>query len=273
MEKRLAKRSIIILIYLSLLALVAFVIYNALKSEESCFDKIKNQNEEGIDCGGVCSLCSKISAKDIIIEDKGILENGRSNEKDFWALISNPNNLYGAKSFQYEITIKDASNVIVSQRKGTNFILPGEEKYIIENNLSLSESGNNLEFSITKTEWVEFGGYFEKPNLKVVNKNYKLISSGIGFSEATGLLKNESPYDFNIIEIEVILKDSNGKIVAINSTEMRTVRSDEEREFKVFWPVSFSGDVFNVETQPDVNIFESEAILKTVTNGSGNPSK
>lgn len=272
MDKRLVKKLIIISIYLVLLLLIAFVIYGALKPEESCFDKIKNQNEEDMDCGGICASCNKISAKEIEVKEKGLLENGRSNERDFWVLLSNPNNLYGAKSLQYEIKIKDANGKVVAERNGTNFILPGEIKYIVENNLNLSGAENSLEFNVVKIEWVEFRGYYEKPNLKIVNKEYNPISSGTGFSEIVGLLKNESPYDFNIIKIGVVLKDNNGKVVAINSTEMRTVKSGEEREFRVFWPVSFSGNVLNIETQPDVNIFESEAIIKTVTNPV-NPSR
>jgi len=272
MEKRFAKRLVIVLIYLILLALIAFVVYSAMKPKETCFDKIKNQKEEDVDCGGTCVPCKKIVTQDLTVTDKGLVESGRQGTYDFWAVVSNPNNSYGTKLFQYEIKIKNSSGSVVSERNGTGFILPGEHKYIVENNLESDAVSNSLEFNILKTEWVEFNNYYEKPNLKIVNKNYNPISSGAGFSEAIGLLKNESPYDFSIIKIEVILKDASGKIVALNSTEMRTVKSGEEREFRAFWPVSFPGDVQNVETQADVNIFESDAIIKTVTN-PGNPSK
>lgn len=272
MEKRSKKRLIIILIYLALLILIAIAFYNMMKPKETCFDKIKNQKEENVDCGGTCTPCKKIMAQDLSVIDKGLVESGRPGVYDFWAIVSNPNNSYGAKSFQYEIKIKDSSGSVVSDRSGTGFVLPGERKYIVENNLESNTTSNNLEISISKTEWVEFNSYYEKPNLKIVNKKYNLITSGTGFSEAIGLLKNESSYDFSVIKIGVILKDASGKIVGLNSTEMRTVRSGEEREFRAFWPTSFPGDVQNMETQADVNIFESEAIIKTVTNPV-NPSK
>jgi hypothetical protein len=272
MENRFVKRLMIISVYIILLALIAFVIYRAMKPKETCTDKIKNQNEIDIDCGGICASCNKISAKDITVESKGLLESGRSGISDFWALVSNPNNSYGAKSFQYEIKVKDSSGMVIAQRSGSGFILPGEHKYVIENNLESANASNSIEFSILKTEWVEFNNYYEKPNLKVVNKNYNLVTSGTGYSEVTGLLKNESPYDFSIIKIGIILKDSSGRVVALNSTEMRTVKSGEEREFKAYWPVRFPGEVISIETQADVNIFESEAIIKTVTS-PGNPSK
>ncbi|MBI2151981.1 hypothetical protein HYU21_04605, partial [Candidatus Woesearchaeota archaeon] len=40
---------------------------------ESCFDEIKNQDEEGIDCGGVCLDCPKNDMMMFIIAGVGIL--------------------------------------------------------------------------------------------------------------------------------------------------------------------------------------------------------
>jgi hypothetical protein len=272
MEKRSAKRLIIILIYLVLLALIALVVYQAVRPRETCLDKIKNQNEEDMDCGGVCAPCKKISAADLIIQNKGFVENGHQGGYDFWALVSNPNNSFGAKSFQYEIKFKDAGGSVTADRTGTEFILPGEKKYIVENNLDSSASPADAEFVISKTEWAEFNNYYEKPNLNIVNKNYSQINSGAGFSEVYGLLKNESPYDFNAIKIQVMLKNPEGKIIALNSTEMRTVKSGEERDFKALWLNRFSGDVAGVETQPEVNIFEVEAFIKNITVLNGRDS-
>lgn len=272
MEKRSTKRLTIILIYLALLSLISFVIYRAVVPEKTCFDKIKNQNEEDVDCGGVCAPCKKIVAQDLAVQDNGFVENGRQGQYDFWALVSNPNGAFGAKSFQYEIKLRDAGGNIISEKSGTGFILPGEKKYVVENNLSSENVPVSAEFSISKTEWVEFNNYYERPDLKIVNKNYNQISSGVGFAEAFGLLKNESPYDFNVIKVQVVLKDVDGKIIALNSTEMRTVKSGEERDFRALWPNRFPGEVAGVEQQAEVNIFESDAFLNNYTE-RGNPSR
>jgi hypothetical protein len=272
MEIRSAKRLIIILIYLALLLFIIAAFYNLMKPKVTCSDKIKNQNEEDIDCGGVCVPCEKINAVDLTVEGKGLVENGRSDSKDFWALVINPNNAYGVKSFEYDIKVKDSFGAVVGERNGTDFILPGEKKYIVENNVQAGDTSNIVEFKISNTEWIGFNNYYEKPNLKIVQKKFNPISSGVGFAEVTGLLKNDSPYDFSVLKIEVILKDSSGSIVALNSTEMRTVKAGEERGFRAFWPNHFTGDVLNVDSQVDVNIFESDAIIKTVTS-SKNPSR
>ena len=53
------KRINIILFYLLLLALFFGFIYFMTRPEMTCTDGIKNQGEEGIDCGGPCPICEE----------------------------------------------------------------------------------------------------------------------------------------------------------------------------------------------------------------------
>lgn len=262
MDKKIIKRILIILVYVLLIALASWGVYSSFSLEETCFDSLKNQNEEKADCGGVCSPCEKINARDLVFESGGMLDGGSAGVYDFWGLVDNPNNVFGSPSFQYNLVVKDASGEKIFEKNGESFILPGEKKYIIENNIPVSGIPTKVELAISGTRWMEFNEFYEKPQLKIVNKNYSEISSGTGFSEARGLLKNESPFDFNVIRIRVLLRDSQDKIIALNSTEMRTVKSQEEREFRAAWPTRFSGEVRSVETQVDVNVYDSETFLK-----------
>jgi len=262
-DKYSKKRTIIISIYSAIFLVLCFMIYSWLKPVPSCFDGKRNQNEEGTDCGGVCAMKCEIVLNDgIKVKEAGFVNNGSAERYDIYALIKNPNNFFGSNSFDYKLIIKGSSGNIIAEEKGSSFALPGEEKYLVENNLEIKEIPNSVELEISNEKWVEFEDFFEKPQLKIVNKNYGEISSGVGFSEVTGLLKNESPFDFSSIKIEVILKDESGKIVALNSTEMNTVKSAENREFRAFWPNRFSGNVRNIEVQTEVNVFSSEAFVK-----------
>jgi len=74
-----------------------------------------------------------------------------------------------------------------------------------------------------------------------------------------GLLKNESPFDFSLISLKIILKDSADKVVALNLTEIRTVKSGENRDFRAVWFSRFLGEVLNVEVQAEANVFDSES--------------
>ncbi len=263
MEKSSQKRLVISLIFTILFLTVCWLFYSIFRTKPTCSDGIKNQNEEGVDCGGVCpNKCQKIEAKDLLTGETGVVESSIPGEYDFYGVVINPNSVFGSKHFTYQIKFKDAQGAIMAEKDGDSFILPGDKKYIIENNVKLSELPASISFSVADPEWVELDDLYEKPDLKVINKSYNEISSGVGFSEAKGLLQNRSPFDFSVIKIKVILRDSTGKIIALNATEMRTVKSGEDRDFRAFWSGRFPGEVAGVENQVEVNVFDSDSFAK-----------
>jgi hypothetical protein len=263
MGKSILKRLIIGLIYLIFFSAVFWFLYSMFKPKPNCTDAIKNQNEEGVDCGGICpEKCEKKEAKTLNIGETGVVESSIAGEYDFYGLVINPNNVFGSKNFTYQIKFKDENGLILAERNGDSFILPGDKKYIIENNIKLDRIPTSIDFSVTDPEWIEMDDIYEKPDLQIVSKSYNEITSGVGFSEAKGLLQNRSPFDFALIKVKVLLRDANGKIVALNATEMRTVKSGEDRDYRAFWPSRFSGEVANVENQVEVNVFDSEAFAK-----------
>lgn len=262
MEKRGIKRSIIIFIYLLIFAGLSALVYSWLKPVESCFDQKMNQNEQGIDCGGVCQeRCNVLSQVNLEVKENGFVESGISGKYDLFSRIFNPNNDFGSGNFNYEFDLKDAGGTSLGKFSGESFILPGEEKYLVATNVPSGTVPSEINLTIQNVKWEEFVNY-EKPQLKIINRNYLETSSGVGFSEAFGLLKNESPFDFSTIKINMILKDSSGKIVALNSTVINTVKTGESRDFKALWLNRFPGEVENVEFQTEVNVFDSEAFAK-----------
>lgn len=263
MEKNTQKRLVVILVYFILFLLVFWFFYSVFRTKPTCFDGIRNQTEDDIDCGGICSKrCKKIKVQELTAREAGVVESSIAGEYDFYGVVINPNNVYGSKSFTYQIKFKDESGFMLAEKQGVSFILPGDKKYIIENNIKLDKLPADIDFSIIGSEWVELEDLYEKPDLKVANKSYNEISSGVGFSEAKGLLQNRSPFDFAMIKIKVILFDASGKIIALNATEMRTVKSGEERDYRAFWPTRFFGEVVNVENQIEVNVFDSDSFAK-----------
>ncbi|OFY93435.1 MAG: hypothetical protein A2491_10825 [Bacteroidetes bacterium RIFOXYC12_FULL_35_7] len=221
-----------------------------------------NQNEQGIDCGGVCQKkCNLLPQFDLTVGEKGYVESGISGKYDLFGEVSNPNNDFGSGNFNYRFEIKDSSGIVLNQFSGRSFILPGEKKYLIATNVPVEATPGEITLTISEVKWEEFVNY-EKPQLKIINRNYQETSGGISFSEAFGLLKNESPFDFSTIKINVILKDSVGRIVALNSTIINTVKTGESRDFKATWPSKFSGEVQDMELQTEVNVFNSESFAK-----------
>jgi hypothetical protein len=262
MDHRLKKRIVVVSIFVASVILLYFLIHYFLTPRATCGDGILNQNEEEMDCGGVCSPCKKVDIAPLNVEKVSLVPSGKASSYDVAAVVNNPNQIFGSKSINYIIRLKGQDGEVLSERKGNGFILPGEKKYIIENNVESQADPVSVEFSILNSDWVEFNDYYQRPDLSIVNKNYKEISSGVDFSEAKGLLKNESSFDFDLIRLKIVLLDAGGEIIAVNSTEMRTVKSGEERDFRAMWPTRFPGAVQDMKVQADVNIFKSDTFLK-----------
>ena len=263
MDKNQRKRLIIISVYAIIFLLLVYGVYSWTRPEQTCFDGIQNQNEQGVDCGGICGKkCEIVAEHELIVEGAGFVESGLAEKYDLFAVIDNPNQTLGSENFNYKFIVRDSQGLVIALKEGSGFILPGETKYIIENNIAMQGLPDKVELKISNTRWDEANENYEKPQLRVVNKQYDEITNGVGFGEATGLLKNESSMDFNTISVKIILKDDQGKIIALNSTEMNTVLAGENRDFRVFWPNRFTGNVSNMEVQAETNVFSSEAFVK-----------
>lgn len=263
MEKGKFKRILIISVYILVALAIAGSFYYFSIPKPTCYDNAQNQNEAGIDCGGVClKKCEIVSQDKITVMEAGFVESGVAGSYDIYAEVHNPNQMFGSEKFEYTFIAKDATGQEIGSFSDSNFILPGETKYIVKNNFNINIAPASINVVIGKTTWVETSEFYEKPQLRVINKKYNLITSGIEYAEAFGLLKNDSLMDFAVINLEIILKNAEGKVVALNSTEMKVVKTGEGRDFRVFWPNKFPGDVASMEVQPEVNIFSSEAFVK-----------
>lgn len=261
--KRGMKRSVIGFIYfMSATLLITGVYFGFLKAPETCFDGRENQNEEAIDCGGICqAVCKENVIGESLQFTEQVFVPGDNGKYDVLGKVRNPNDVEGASVFSYTATLKDSWGNVLATRQGESYILPQESKYILLVNIETTAPPVTVDFVVDDVEWERFSGYQEKPSINIYQKRYGPISSGAGFSEAYGLLSNESPYDFRAITVRVILRDASDKPLAFNMTEMRTVKSHEERDFRLVWPSAFLGTVEKVEMEVDADVYHSDNFM------------
>jgi hypothetical protein len=257
------KQSVIVGVYLMLLMLFCTLLYFVFKTPQTCFDAKQNQNETGIDCGGVCqAVCQEIIVGEPLEVKEADFVWSSQNRYDIVGKIYNPNGEVGAVSFTYTAALLDSAGSILVSRSGTGYILPQENKYVLALNLDTPATPASAVVHITDVTWAHFSGYQEKPDVSITQRHYNVLSSGAGFGEATGLLTNNSPYDFRAIVVQIILRDGDGKPLALNSTEMNTVRSHESRDFRLVWPTAFPGSVEDAEMVVDADIYHSDNFIK-----------
>ena len=127
---------------------------------------------------------------------------------------------------------------------------------------ALLRVASSLSATVNEVQWEQFSQAIERPNINIYNKRYELATDGINWSKAYGLVANESPYDFRSITIRVILRDRNNKVLGFNSTEQRTMKSHEERDFTLPWPKAFPGTVEKVDMEIDADVYHSENFIQ-----------
>ncbi len=261
---RLLKRLLIAASYLVFFGLLGTGIYYAvLWVAPTCLDGKQNQNETGIDCGGRCAARCELALNPKEITTREIMfVPGEQNSFDVLAKIYNPNDVAGASRFAYTFSLRDASGAVLAQESGNAFILPQETKYLFAFRLGAGSKPNHATLEITDVSWERFQGYSERPRVFVVQQAYNRVRDGVGFGAATGLVVNESPYDFRSVTVKVVLRDVAGKPLAINRSELYTFHSKEQRDFRLVFPTAFPGEVKSYEMLVDADIYHSENFIK-----------
>ena len=257
-DPRIVKRINIGIFFLLLFSIIGFALFYVFSAPQTCFDGIKNQAEKEVDCGGTCKPCAdEASTKDIIV-DKVAVALGGNGTFDVIAKIVNPNDIVGASSFHYAFMLKDATGNIIATREGETFVLPADSRYVaelgvqVENNIAPA----SVDFVINNVKWEKLNE-IGKPQIGVFSKNFG-ANPAVEGNEADGIIRNQSSFGLRKIFVVVILRSENGDIVGINKTEIDTVRTKEDRDFRLTWPYQLSAPIQSMEVDTQSNTFDSQ---------------
>lgn len=248
----------IVVIFIFILVILGLGGYFLFRGEEpTCFDGIQNQGEKEIDCGGPCGLCPEDTRKPLEIIFQNFIHTTENNF-DLVAKIKNPNKLWGVESLVYRFNLYDENNNLIVFKQGEEFILPQEDKYIIESRFYLLKTPARSEFEIMSINWQKLKD-FEGLELKVRDKNYQITDQG--FSRLYGIVENKSNYSLDKIDITGLLL-SDEKIIAVGKTDIRTVIVGQSRHFEINWPYEVEEEVLSFEIRAHANIYLNETFIK-----------
>lgn len=258
----LRKQIIITLIYLIIFSAIGGGIYRLfIYAPATCTDGKQNQNEQGIDCGGPCTVCQEPLA------DLGILwikvlpvEEGLY---DLAAQIENKNVNHGSGLVPYTFKIYDSKGKQIGEVKSRSYIMPREKKYIVDAiNLSVVPAKVSLEFGTI--EWKKFK-LVESLNLPIFNQVIDLNGKNSYAAFAQGTAYNQTRFDLDTIDIDVVVYDAIGNVIAVNKTQKNTMKSGEGRFFEVMWPKAFANDPSKIrmEQRAYTNVFSDANFITT----------
>ncbi len=239
--------SIFALIILAAIAGLVFYFY----PKPTCNDGIKNQNEEGIDCGGPCTPCLGE------IEDMSVLWTrffkNRTNTYDVAALVENSNLYAGIKSVKYQFKLYDANNILIASRDGETFINPGERQLIFESDLETvnrTPKYANFEFD-PKKDWKYLKK--EKSFLSVIKKDF--INSP--FPRLSATIRNDFFTEVNSVLVSAVLYDDSGNAFAASATKIDAILPESSLPAFLTWPLPFDKDPATIEVIVLTNLMKN----------------
>lgn len=108
-------------------AIIIGVYMLLLKPAPTCFDKIQNQQETGIDCGGGCIPCGQKYAKDIEVDSIAKFSAGAT-KTVVVVYIKNPNDDYGVRDVLYTMEVKGTGGSVIQTISDHTFVYDRKAK-------------------------------------------------------------------------------------------------------------------------------------------------
>ena len=230
---RFKKQSFYFVLAAAVVALAVYLIYLGVKPVPSCFDAKKNQNEEGVDCGGICQRACSFNVEPLNILWTRPFE-VRPGSYDVAAFVSNPNTLLGVSSLVYRFKIYDADNILVAIKEGQTFVNPGENFVVFESNVAVGQrrpQRATIEFESAVWNRVEKS----VPFLKADKKEF----ANAPFPRLSAEIQNKSIFDVGDIYAASVLFDENGNALGVSQIKIDGLKAEGAKTISFTWPVPF----------------------------------
>ena len=117
-----------------ILIIIFLVIRHQSRKVPTCFDNEQNQDERGVDCGGICSLVCTTDAQPIA----AMWQRALPVTPDVYNVVSYVQNMNVAASAQnvpYTFLIYDKDNILITERSGVAMIPPNQRIAIFESGI------------------------------------------------------------------------------------------------------------------------------------------
>lgn len=204
---------------------------------QSCFDTIKNQDEEDVDCGGVVSGCMTCELKSIKVgeSEPKIFALGETSSALFVEL-SNTSSNYGLKLLKYSFEVFNRSGLRLRIVTGETSLYPNEKKYIVDLLDLDRREVSDIDFRLVElapADWTLRESLPARADLKILN----VASADEGSATLiTGILQNNSSARIGSVDIAGLAYDAANKITAASSTILEGIAPFAQVPFRIFVP-------------------------------------
>lgn len=202
----------------------------------SCLDGKQNQQEEGIDCGGPCTLICKGKAKDLNVLWAKVFAI-RNGVYDVAGYIENPNFNIGAPKFTYTARLFDRDDVEIATKTGEDYALPNERFVIFAGGLQTGEkvaARGSLEIA------PDFQWFSTEKTKKLFTVADKTLVGFTNKPKLTAVLHNDTTDLYRNINVATIIYDNKGQAIGVSSTKVDKLVPGGNENLSFTWPSPFN---------------------------------
>jgi Mg-chelatase subunit ChlD len=203
----------------------------------TCFDKIQNGDETGIDCDGSCSLvCIGGAIRPIIRWDPRLFE-VLPGTWSALVYVENPNTDADAVYAPYSFTIYDANNKVLEVRKGATILPKNKTVGIFEGGITAKEEAK------PKRAIFELGSDMVWKKNEKTGEDISITHSSLLRLESAprveANVKNNSAEEIKNIELVIAIFDGSDNAIAASRTFIETLKKNEDTNVFFTWPKPF----------------------------------
>lgn len=233
--------------FLSLLAAVGGVVFYVVSSERpTCFDGIKNQGEEAVDCGGQCTLACSNAVLPIVVRWQRIFRVGEGLYNAV-AMVENPNIRLGAKDVPYLFRVYDSKGILIVERRGVVGIFPGSVFPVFEAAVPTgSRIGSRVTFEFAPNpKWVRIER--KVPDVRIAEL---AVSQELTSPRITAMLENHEVENYRDIVVVAVVYDKEGNAMGVSRTKVDVLKKGASSPLIFTWPSPFPGPYSTIDLIP-----------------------
>lgn len=241
----------LMIIFLVTIPPIGYYVWKSRQIPPSCTDAVKNQDEHGVDCGGICKIACFFE-----VEAMPVVQWSRSyyvakGIYNLVAYVQNPNVNYISRPAKYIFRVYDSENVLLGSREGV-VALPTTKLFpIFEPTIDVGERiPARVTFEFTEPlVWIEYAG--EKPELLVSDQ---VLSREDESPKLTAKITNKTLNSYKNVEVVAIVYDDEGNGFMSSRTFIDRLGDRGTANVAFTWPEPFTASSSKIEIIPKLAI-------------------
>lgn len=232
------------------IALVAAILIASTHRAPSCVDGVRNQGEEGVDCGGPCPyLCTASEQPPTVLYTK-VLDNG-SGRSDVIAAIENKN-AAAAKQVPYVITLYGPDRSSAGEINGTVDLPPAATVPVFVPGVGSGGQKISAAFLSLNPAAPRWYALSEPRVVPIVTDS--AFSGTHNSPRIDATLSNQSTTPLRDVRVVVMVHDASGNVIAASQTIVPAIPAQGQATATFTWSAAFSGTPVSVEAVPVISL-------------------